>query len=256
MAPPRTYHCEALTLKQAPFGEADLLVTLFSRERGKLRAIAKGARRSNSKLVGHLEPITHVRLALNRGRDLDYVTQAQVIDSFPAVKNDLQAIARGFYVAELVDGFGSEAHQNLPLYDLALATLGRVGEENPHPELVLRSFELGLLRASGFMPELYRCVECGEDLVPDRHRFSVDLGGVLCLECRPPGAHIRPLTLRALKVLRLLDRTPLTEVPPLQIDEALARELKTLLGFAVEYWLDKRIMSQSVLDQVAMEAPA
>ena len=83
MAPPRTYHCEALTLKQDPFGEADLLVTLFSRERGKLRAVAKGARRSSSKLVGHLEPITHVRLSLSRGRNLDYVTQAQVIDSFP-----------------------------------------------------------------------------------------------------------------------------------------------------------------------------
>ena len=255
MAPPRTYHCEALTLKQAPFGEADLLVTLFSRERGKLRAIAKGARRSNSKLIGHLEPITHVRLALNRGRDLDYVTQAQVIDSFPAVKDDLQAITRGFYVVELVDGFGSEAHQNLPLYNLALTTLGRVGEKNPNPELVLRSFELGVLQTSGFMPELYRCVECGEDLVPDHHRFSVDLGGVLCLECRPPGAHIRPLTLRALKVLRLLDRTPLIELPPLQIDDALARELKTLLEFTVEYWLDKRIMSQLVLDQVATEAP-
>ena len=256
MAPPRTYHCEALTLKQTPFGEADLLVTLFSRERGKLRAIAKGARRSNSKLIGHLEPITHVRLALNRGRDLDYVTQAQVIDSFPAVKDDLQAITQGFYVAELVDGFGSEAHQNLPLYNLALTTFGRVGEKNPNPELVLRSFELGVLQTSGFMPELYRCVECGEDLVPDRHRFSVDLGGVLCLECRPPGAHIRPLTLRALKVLRLLDRTPLIELPPLQIDDALARELKTLLEFTVEYWLDKRVMSQLVLDQVATEAPA
>ncbi len=255
MAHPRTYHCEALTLKQAPFGEADLLVTLFSRERGKLRAVAKGARRSNSKLVGHLEPITHLRLALNRGRNLDYVTQAQVIDSFPAVKNDLQAIARGFYVAELVDGFASEAHQNLPLYDLALAALGRVAQDS-NPDLVLRAFELGLLRVSGFMPELYRCVECGEGLVPERHRFSIDLGGVLCLECRPPSAQIRPLTLRALKVLRLLDRTSLADLHPLQIDDALARELKTLLESAVEFWLDKRVMSQSVLDQVAMEAPA
>ena len=254
MAPPRTYHCEALTLKQAPFGEADLLVTLLSKEQGKLRAVAKGARRSNSKLVGHLEPLTHVRLAMNRGRDLDYVAQAQVIDSFPAVKNDLQTIARGFYVAELVDGFASEAHQNLPLYGLALTTLGRIAQD-PNPELVLRSFELGLLRTSGFMPELYRCVECGEHLIPDRHRFSVDLGGVLCLECRPAGAHVRPLTLRALKVLRLLDRTPLLRLPALQVDDALAQELKTLLGFTVEYWLDKRVMSQSVLQQVGMPGP-
>ena len=253
MAPPRTYHCEALTLKHAPIGEADLLLTLFTKEMGKLRAVAKGARRSSSKLVGHLEPLTQIRISLAHGRGLDYVTQAQVIGNFGPLKDDLQAITKGFYLAELVDGFGSEAHPNQPLYELAVATLHHIGQDHDS-ELVLRFFELRLLQVSGFMPELYRCVECGQHLVPERHRFSPNLGGVLCLDCHPTDAHVRPLTLRALKVLRLLDRSPLTQVPSLQISNALARELKTLLGITVEYWLDKRVQSNLIMEQLQVEA--
>ena len=89
MAPPRSYQCEALTLKKFPMGEADLLVTLYTRERGKVRAIARGARRSTSKLVGHFEPLTQVKLSMSQGRDLDYVTQAQVLSGFAILKENL-----------------------------------------------------------------------------------------------------------------------------------------------------------------------
>ena len=91
-------------------------MTLYTQESGKIRAVAKGARKSTSKLVGHLEPLTVTRLALARGRNLDIVTQAQVVQSFAALKGDLTAVTKGLYVAELVDGFGSEAHPNYSLY--------------------------------------------------------------------------------------------------------------------------------------------
>jgi DNA repair protein RecO (recombination protein O) len=242
-----------LILKHAPFGEADLLVTFFTRERGKVRAVARGARRSNSKLVGHLEPLTQVRLSLAQGRGgLDHVSQAQLMESFAPLKDDLDAITKGFYLAELVDGFGSEAHQNQPLYNLALATLDAIGQD-PESELPLRFFELRLLKVSGLMPELYRCVECRNELVPESHRFSPDVGGALCLDCRPADAHVRPLSLRALKVLRLLDRSHLTEIPSIQMDVPLAQEIKSLLKMSVEYWLDKQIQSNSFMEQLHRE---
>jgi DNA repair protein RecO (recombination protein O) len=242
-----------LILKHAPFGEADLLVTFFTRERGKVRAVARGARRSNSKLVGHLEPLTQVRLSLAQGRGgLDHVSQAQLMESFAPLKDDLDAITKGFYLAELVDGFGSEAHQNQPLYNLALATLDAIGQD-PESELPLRFFELRLLKVSGLMPELYRCVECRNELVPESHRFSPDVGGALCLDCRPADAHVRPLSLRALKVLRLLDRSHLNEIPSIQMDVPLAQEIKSLLKMSVEYWLDKQIQSNSFMEQLHRE---
>ena len=249
MAPPRSYHCEALTLKKVSMGEADLLVTLYTREKGKVRAMARGARRSNSKLVGHFEPLTQVQLSLAQGRNLDYVTQAQVLSGFASLKENLGAITRGLYVAELVDGFGSEANPNQPLYRLVIDALHAI-EADPDSDLPLRLFEMHLLQVSGFMPELYRCVECRNSLTPGRHRFSPNLGGTLCLDCDPTDGRLRPLSLRALKVLRLLHRSRMEQLPALTMDAALARELKALLSITIRYWLDKEIQSNSFVEHV------
>ena len=249
MAPPRTYRCEALTLRKYPLGEADLLVTLFAKDRGKLRAVAKGARRTSNKLLGHLEPLTQLRLSLAQGRNLDYVTQAQSVNMFADLKNDLGATAKGLYLAELVDGFGSEASSNQPLYQLAVDILDSIGQY-PESEWPLRYFELQLLRFSGLMPELYQCVECRQPILPDSHRFSHAVGGTLCLNCQPAKAHPRPLSLRALKVLRLLHRGSLPAIMTLQADSTLANELKSVLGGTIGYWLDKEIYSNLFLEQL------
>ena len=233
--------------------EADLLVTLFTRERGKLRAVARGARRASSKLMGHLEPLTQVQLSLAQGRNLDYVNQAQVIDGFAELKQDLNATTRGLYVAELVDGFGSEANPNPPLYQVAEEVLKSIGL-NPDSDWPLRYFEMQLLNLSGLLPELYRCVECRTTLAPGDHRFSPALGGAVCPDCRPAEAQVRPLTLRCLKVLRLLNRGPLSQVLGLKADTALAYELKSVMGATVAYWLDKEIRSTSFLEQLNRES--
>ncbi len=252
MAPPRTYRCEALTLKNTPLGESDLLVTLYTREHGKLRAVAKGARKSASKLVGHLEPLTVVKLSMAQGRSLDIVTQAQVLDSFSALKSDLTTITEGLYVAELTDGFGPEANANPELYQLAIDVL-QVLANDRESEMALRYFELHLLRVTGLLPELYRCVECREELFQDEHRFSPNLGGVLCLRCSPTDGHIRPLSLRALKVLRMIHRSNIGEAAGFGVDEDLLGELKSLLSTTVEYWLGKEIRSNSFLEQLHNE---
>ena len=253
MPPPSTYHCDALILKHIPFGESGLLVTFYTADRGKVRAVARGARRSNSKLVGHLEPLTQARLTLRRGRNLDDVEQVQVIESFGTLKEDLDSITNGFYVAELVDGFGSENGANHPLYQLAVETLHAVsGVSDPY--LPLRCFDLQLLNVSGLKPELYRCVECSRELEPARHRFSPALGGTLCLDCRPTDALVMPLSLQGVKVLRLLDRSSPAGIQPLRMSENLKREVQGLLEVTLEYWLDFQIRSNSFLKDLHRES--
>ncbi len=254
MAVPRTYRTEALSLRKMPLGEADLLLTLYTRDAGTLRAVAKGARKTTSKLVGYFEPLTLNRLALSKGRNLDIVTQAQVIDNFSALKSSLTGLTQGLYIAELLDGFGSEANPNPELYYLSLEAL-RAVERAPESEMPLRFFELHLLRASGLMPELYHCVECRRTLMAGQHRFSPDGGGTLCLECQPPelqtsGASVRNLSLSTLKVLRMLHRTPFPDIPDLKMSQAVALELKSVLGATVRYWLDKEIRSNSFLEHL------
>ena len=248
----RTYRCEGLTLRKAAIGEADLVVTLFTDDRGKVRAVAKGARRSRSKLVGHLEPLTLSRLSLARGRELDIVTQAQVEDGFPALKQDLGAMARGLYIAELLDGFGSEDSPSPAMFRLAVNSL-RALSGATDPETPLRYFEFHLLRLNGMLPEIYQCVECQREVAPDAHRFSVNLGGVLCPGCTPMEARVRPLSLRAMKVLRLMHRGSPSQVSSLSINPALAAELKTILSGSIRYWLGKDVRSSAFLERLQGE---
>ena len=249
MPAPRLYQSEALVLRKHSLGEADLIVTLYTKAQGKLRAVAKGARRNSSKLVGHVEPLTQVDLSLARGRSLDVITQAQVLDNFPPLKDHLDAITKGLYVAELVDGFGSESQPNPGLYYLALDSLRRIAAA-PLSGLPLRYFEFCLLRVSGLMPELYHCVECRRLLQEGSHRFSPNVGGVVCLDCNPEEARLRILSVRALKVLRLFHRGAPEEALKLRLNESLDRELKSLLASSVSYWLEKEIRSNSLMERL------
>ena len=251
----RTYRCEGLTLRKASIGEADLVVTVFTGDHGKVRAVAKGARRSSSRLVGHLEPLTLARLSMARGRELDIVTQAEVIDGFPEVKGNLDSMTQGLYVAELLDGFGPEGSPSAALFSLAVSVLKTMPLASDS-EAPLRYFELHLLRLTGILPELYQCVECRRDVAPDAHRFSVNLGGVLCPSCTPPEAHVRPLSLRAMKVLRLMHRGGLREVGRLGLNPQLSTELKSILSGTVRYWLGKEVRSNSFLERLQSEERA
>ena len=245
----RTYRCEGLTLRKASIGEADLVVTVFTAEHGKVRAVGKGARRSSSRLVGHLEPLTLARLSMARGRELDIVSQAEVIDGFAPVKSELSVLTRGLYVAELLDGFGPEDSPSPALYRLAVNVL-RALPTAVEPESPLRFFEFHLLRLTGMLPELYNCVECRREVEPDSHRFSVNLGGVLCPDCRPLEAQVRPLSLRAMKVLRLMHRGSLAQVSALGLNPSLSLELKSVLSGAVRYWLGRETRSNAFLERL------
>lgn len=249
---PRTYRSEGLTLRKAAIGEADLVVTIFTAEQGKVRAVAKGARRSTSRLVGHVEPLTLSRMSIARGRELDIISQAEVTDGFALLKNDLTSVTRGLYVAELLDGFGPEDSPSPDLFRLAIGVLGALPGASD-AEAVLRYFELHLLRLSGMMPEIYQCVECRQEVQPDAHRFSINLGGVLCPACSPLEAQVRPLSLRAMKVLRLLHRGSLADVSSLTVNPQLSAELKSVLASTVRYWLGKEVRSNTFLERLHSE---
>ncbi len=248
MTLPRTYRTVGLTLRKSAVGETDLVSVLYTAEHGKLEVLARGARRLTSKLMGHFEPLTLLRLAVARGRALDIVAEAEVITAFPMVKTDYATTARGLYVAELVDAFSALAAANPELFDLALQTLDAIGDDLAS-ELPLRYFDLQLLRLSGFLPELYHCVECGAELEPERHRFAAGSGGTLCPDCTPPDVIVRPLSLAALKVLRLLHRTEsVARLPELRMPAGVRDEVRRTLSTAIQYWLDRPVRCQVFLD--------
>ncbi len=159
MPKPRVYKTQAIVLRQRKLGEADKIVTLYTSHGGRVDAVAKGVRRTKSKLAGHLEPLTLGSYLLAEGRELDIVTQAETVDAFPGLREDLERLSRGLYCAELVDRLTPERSEGNPIFRLLHETLGYLGT-SPGYELAVRRFELRLMDQLGYRPALSACAVC------------------------------------------------------------------------------------------------
>ncbi len=240
MAKPRTYTVDAIVLRHADFGEADRLLVLYARGRGKLRALAKGVRRIRSRKAGHLEPLTASRLMLAQGRDLDVITQAQALETFPHLRTDLTRFTYAAYAAELADKFTFEGEEHPGLYRLLFETLRRL-EQHPDLDLVARYYELHLLEAAGFRPELQVCTICGAVIRPQAQYFDPRHGGVVCPQCAPqtPAAH--PISFDALRYLRHFQRSHFREAARAHPAPSIHREMETLMHDFLTQVLERRL---------------
>lgn len=249
MRAPRRYTTEAIVIRHRDFGEADRIITLFTPEHGKIRAIAKGVRRSRSKSAGHLDLFTRCMVLVARGRNLDIVTQAQALEYFPAFRTDLAAAGYAHYLAELLDSFVPDDLPNAQLYALLQTSLRRLNEE-PLP-LGIRAFEVALLDLSGYRPELHTCLGCGKQIVPEENHFSSALGGVLCPACAGQDPAAMPISIPALKLLRHLQTGPERVLTLQSVDARLGREVESRIHEYLIYRLEKRPKSIGVLERMA-----
>jgi len=250
----RIYKTEAIVLKSSPYGEGHLLVTLLTRDGSKVRAMAWGARKPTSRKVGHLEPLTRVDLALSKGRDMDSISQAQNLEGYVAIKSNLEATAMALYLAELAEAFANQDSPNPALYRLFSVMLREIQSSSP-PEVIVPYYQLNLLKVTGFMPEIYRCVECRKGVTPGQHRFSVDLGGLVCTQCRPTGnVRLAPLSIEALRALRFLHISEVPALATVDMPAALVRELRSLLDSSLRYWLDREVRAKGFMDHIGATA--
>jgi DNA repair protein RecO (recombination protein O) len=247
MPEPRQYQTEAVIIKKVKLGEADRILTLFTRDYGKIEAVAKGVRRPKSKMAGHLELLTHSQVRLARGRNLDTIIGSQVIESYMALKNDLWLTSSGLYAAELVNQFTVERVSNPSLFRLLLETLDRLSQAI-NPDLTLRYFELHLLDLAGYKPQLQECVSCRVELKPVVNAFCCSSGGILCPNCRYEHPASFSISVDALKVLRLFQRSTFDVVPRLKVSPELAQELKAGLASYIRYLLEREIKSATWMD--------
>ena len=258
MAEPRYYETEAIIIKKAKLGEADRILTLYTPGYGKIEAVAKGVRRPKSKMAGHLELLTYSHIRLARGRNLDTIIGSQTQDSFMPLKNDLWLTSYGLYVAELINQFTAERDKNPAVFELLLEILRRLSQAEDI-EMNLRFFELHLLEAVGYRPQLQECVVCHQELRPVANSFCASAGGILCPNCRYSHPVVFPISVDALKVLRLLQRSGWDMVKRLKISQELSRELKGLLASYIRHLLEREVKAaawlDSLRDQMGMAAP-
>lgn len=252
MSKARVYRTEAVVLKGYDYGEADRILTLYTPQLGKLRAIVKGVRKTKSRKAGHLDLFTRSNLLLARGRQLDIVTEAETIESFQPMRKDLGRSSQAHYVAELVDSFTAEGLANYSVYALTIQALRRLASA-AKLNLVLRSFELRLLSLTGYRPQLQRCLCCDSPIQPQINHFSSKMGGVLCPDCSGVDPAAPSISVNALKILRNLQAN---EAALLQVDdvgETLQREVEKRMQEYIIYRLESRPKSLHVLDRLSLE---
>ncbi|UCF60271.1 MAG: DNA repair protein RecO [Anaerolineaceae bacterium] len=245
----RVYRTEAVVLRRQDLGEADRILTVYSLDRGKLRLVAKGARRPSSRKAGHLEPFTRVKLLLARGRELDIITQAEAIETYRGILEDLIRFGQASYTAELLDCFTVEQEENQTLYRLLINTLERLisGEE---PAATMLFYELRLLDHVGYRPELFRCVGCGEEIRPRDQFFSAAEGGILCPKCGSERGDASPISLNELKVLRHFARNPFHVATSAQIRPKIYEGVDRLMEGYISYLLERKLNAPDFIRRV------
>jgi DNA repair protein RecO (recombination protein O) len=237
------YRDTAVVLRTYKLGEADRIVVLLSAENGKVRAVAKGVRKTMSRFGARLEPMSHVRLLLYRGRELDIVSQAESVEPLSPMLASLDRASQGMAVLEAADQLALEREPNEQLYRMVIGALRTIAER-PSP-LVVPAFYWKLLAAEGLRPELDRCVRCGADGASTALvAFDLSEGGALCRNCRSgvalsPGALV---LLRAILGGRLNDALATPESPT-------THEVATLATKALEHHLERRLRAVAMFER-------
>lgn len=221
-------------LRTMKLGEADRIVTFLTPEHGKVRAVAKGIRKPKSKFAGRLEPLTQVSMLCWKGRELDIVTQVEVIDHFRSIREDLDRMPAAFTMIEAVDQLAVE-RQSAPSLFRTLTGGLRSLCDSPSPAL-LGAFLLRLLAIEGVGPVVDACASCSEDA--DLVAFDEHVGGFLCASCRS-GRAVSPETVDLARQvlggqLRHALAAPAGRAPA---------ELERLATAAMEYHLDRQLRS-------------
>lgn len=243
------YRDTAVVLRVQKLGEADRIITLITQRHGKVRAVAKGVRRTGSRFGARVEPFAHVDLQLYTGRTLDVITQVQTIDAFGAsIVGDYQRYTAGCAVLETADRLSAEEGEPvLRLYLLVAGALRALAAGERDASLVLDAFLLRAMAFAGWAPAVSECARCS---VPGPHRaFSVPAGGAVCPGCRPPGS-----TSPAGETLLLLDALMHGDWSSADAAAAPARrEGSGLVAALLQWHLERQLRS---LPLVERKAPA
>jgi DNA repair protein RecO (recombination protein O) len=230
----------ALVVRGTDFSETSRIVTLWTRELGKVRALAKGGRRLKSNFESALDLLTVCQIVVLRkhSASLDLLTEARVRERFPRLRESLPALYAGYYLAELLGGWTEDYDPHPALFDATLETLRLLGEPGVSVGPCLAHFELVLLRELGYGPVLDTCADCAAELAGNALAFSAAGGGVLCPRCQPAQRERRGLSQATWQALRLLNE-PGEAWRQVQ-DAGVRKDVRQVLDHYVTYLLGRR----------------
>jgi DNA repair protein RecO (recombination protein O) len=250
MERPHSFRVEAVVLRHIDYGEADRILSLYTRQLGKTRALVKGARKVTSRKAGHLEPFTYVKLELARGRDLLLVTQADTVEAYLPLGENLVLMGHASYVIELIDRFTyDDETENPAIFRLLTDTLARLASKTD-PWLAIRYYEMRLLDYLGFRPQLFECVNCGREILAEDQFYSFSAGGVICPNCGRGLPNLTRISVEALKYLRHFQRSSYAEASRARPSSEVQAETESLMQGYFTYLLERELNTPGFIKRV------
>lgn len=240
------YRDDGVVLRVQKLGEADRIVTLLTRRHGRVRAVAKGVRRTRSKFGARLEPFSHVDCQFFAGRSLDVIDQAEGVRNYGAeLVGDYSCYTAGTAVLETAERLTAEEQEpSLRLFLLVVGALRTIVGAEHDPPLVLDAFLLRAMAVAGWEPALADCAKCG---APGPHRaFSVPAGGVVCSICRPSGSATPSAEAVLLMSALLGGQWPIADAS----EPAVRREGSGLVAAHLQWHLERGLRSLPLVERV------
>ncbi|MBK9604091.1 MAG: DNA repair protein RecO [Anaerolineales bacterium] len=246
----RSFRASAVVVRHGDWGEADRLLTLYTREQGMVKALAKGARKITSRKAGHLQPFTHITVQLAKGRDLLIVTQAETVDAFLPLHDNLIKTGYAAYIVELLYRFSYEEEGGNPsLFKLLVDTLGRIEKED-EAWLSVRYYEMRLLDIVGFRPQLFECANCGREILPEDQFFSFATGGVICPQCGQGLPNLAKISMETLKYLRHFQRSSYRDASRAHPSPEVQKEAEALMQGYFTYLLERELNTPGFIKRI------
>ncbi|QFZ17299.1 DNA repair protein RecO [Saccharothrix syringae] len=241
------YRDTGVVLRVQKLGEADRIITLLTQRHGKVRAVAKGVRRTSSRFGARLEPFAHVDVQFYPGRSLDVVTQVETVDAFGVdLVDDYQRYTAACAVLETADRLtAEEGEPALRLYLLVTGALRALAAKERDASLVLDAFLLRAMAFAGWAPAVDECARCGD---PGPHRaFNVHAGGMVCPRCRPPGSASPSADTLSLLSALLHGRWDVVDAIP----TAARRDAGGLVAAHLQWHLERQLRSLPLVERRA-----
>lgn len=250
------FQTEGIVLKHFDLGEADKIITFYTTDRGKIRAVARGARKAKNKISGLVLPFSYNKITIYRGRSIDRINHIENKYSFSELREDLTKMAYASYMAEVVEKVGKEDNPNETLFSLLLTAYHQMmkldGEETDKLDLINLKFKTRLLSILGFEPELTYCIECENKIkLKNKNHFSISYGGMVCPDCLDDNdEYIYNLSGEAVVILRRLLDLQLQVPDNLRISDNAFQSINKLIDLFMTYHLEIKIKSEKFLHMI------
>lgn len=242
------YRTDAIVLGYRELGEADKILTLFSPEKGKIHAVARGVRRPRNPLLGGTQLFTYSSFLILEGRNLDNISQCEIKESFYKIRQNLETMAYGSYFAELLRVSTPMEDKNEELFRFFLKTMYLL-QEWEDLEIFARIYELKLMAIQGFTPEIFRCVGCGKK-VSDNIYFSTSMGGILCNNCSNMDRKAINITYGTLMALRKMLMGTYEDLVDLRVKGYVKEQLKNISKIFVSYHINQKLKTIQFIKDV------